>query len=108
MGDDMMRLLLAGVLLLGLGVAGGCATNGGTHTGNIHSLADQKLATEVYRRIRYDLPPEQATAIGVLAEGPVITLHGTVERPETRARAQSIAENTPGVTGVSYNITTRF
>ena len=92
-------------LLVGLG---GCATGGDAGSDQIHSLSDQKLATEVYRRIRYDLPSVEALSIGVTADGKVVTLHGSVDDPESRARAVAIAEGTPGVAEVVNDITTKF
>jgi osmotically-inducible protein OsmY len=69
-------------------------------------LADQELASEVYRRIRYDLP-QDAAAIGITANDGTVTLHGVVAKQEVAARASSIARNTPGVNEV-VDLTTRY
>ena len=103
-----MRLIVAGILLSLLAGLGGCALGGPSSSEEIHSLSDQKLATEVYRRIRYDLTAEEALSIGVTADGTVVTLHGSVDNPEARARAVSTAEGTPGVSDVVNKITTKF
>ena len=103
-----MKVILAGLVLCLVVVAGGCSTGAVRGVDDIHSLSDQQLATEVFRRIRYDMPPQQALTIGVTANGSVVTLHGSVERPETRARAVSTARGTPGVTEVVDQITTKF
>jgi osmotically-inducible protein OsmY len=103
-----MRLIVAGLTLCLLVGVAGCSTGGTQAVNDIHSLSDQKLATEVYRRIRDDMVHEEALSIGVTATGSVVTLHGSVVRPEARARAQAIAQGTPGVAEVVNEITTKF
>lgn len=76
-------------------------------SGDASSLSSGDLGADVQTRLRNEMR-SFGTGISAEANGTVVTLRGTVERPEARARAESIAMGTPGVTEVVNEITTRF
>ena len=107
-GEEIMRLVLIGIMLSLLVGVGGCATGSTAPSGDATSISGDDLRIDVLARIRNELVSQEAMGISVAVDGSVVTLNGTVERPETRARAGGIATGTPGVTEVVNEITTRF
>jgi osmotically-inducible protein OsmY len=67
---------------------------------------DERIEGEVSDRLAAELPAE-AEQIQVNATHGEITLAGTVDTPEARRRAESIAGNVAGVTTVINNLRVR-
>ena len=68
------------------------------------ATGDAALTGKVKARLAAD-PEVRASLLDVDAQGTRVTLWGKVDRPETRAKAESLARATPGVTMVSNLVT---
>jgi hypothetical protein len=91
--------VIGGILLLG-GIAG-CTLSQALHQCGISECAgDAKITADVKARLQKHPSTELPSRIYVSTFNGVVYLAGAVESPSTKAEAELIARETPGVTGV--------
>ena len=93
----MRRLGILALLCLAV-AAGGCAT--------VDPLEDTRIEAEVKARLVAE-KGANLTRIGVLSTTGVVYLSGTVEAPESRARAETLAGGVRGVRRVVNTLVVR-
>ncbi len=89
-----MRTMLAGLMLLVVMAAGGCATGGSGDSGA--GPSDRQITAAVKEALKQDELLTNAT-IDVNTEQGVVTLSGSVPNAQTYTRAISIARGVQGV-----------
>lgn len=97
-----MKLSLLAAVLACSFLLSACGTVG-SGSDRMVSEADHALAGEVHRRLQA-AQLQEGGLVGVLAEDGVVTLFGSVEDAALRARIESIAAATPGVTRVESRL----
>ena len=98
-GTPIVATALAAVVALAAGVTPAAAA--GRTIGQI--IDDATIATEVTAKLTAD-QLSNLTKINVKSESGVVTLSGTVDTPERRAKAAQIASGVNGVRGIVNNI----
>jgi len=98
--NRIIYLIMAGTLVLA--VTAGCQTMGGGQRGG-PQVADEEIMGNVKSKLVAE-PVSGLSLVDVLAENGTVYLHGQVQSPEVKARAEELAWQVAGVKDVVNNL----